>query len=97
MLGPPSNSPPRWLFRREDFDAALSFCSASPCYAELEDDMCGMELPDHAAARELAAKVMQGLLRNEDEDWRGWTMEVRLDGRWVWHLPFDAIARATPH
>ena len=73
------------------------FAVRHPAYAELEDDMCGMELPDHAAARELAAKVMQGLLRNEDEDWRGWTMEDRLDGRWVWHLPFDAIARATPH
>ena len=73
------------------------FAVRHPAYAELEDDACGMELPDHAAARELAAKVMQGLLRNEDEDWRGWTMEVRLDGRWVWHLPFDAIARATPH
>ena len=67
------------------------FAVRHPAYAELEDDMCGMELPDHAAARELAAKVMQGLLRNQDEDWRGWTMEVRLDGRWVWHLPFDAI------
>ena len=30
MLGPPSNSPPRWL-SAGDFDAALSFCSASPC------------------------------------------------------------------
>ena len=29
------------------------------------------------AAREFAAKVMRGLLRNQDEDWRGWTMEVR--------------------
>jgi hypothetical protein len=51
----------------------------------------------YIAAREFAAKVMRGLLRNQDEDWRGWTMEVRLDGRWVWHLPFDAIPRATSH
>jgi hypothetical protein len=71
------------------------FAVRHPAYAELEDDVS--ELPDHAAARELAAKVMQGLLRNEDVDWRGWTMEVRLDGRWVWHLPFDAIPRGTPH
>jgi hypothetical protein len=69
------------------------FAVRHPAYAELEDDVCGMELPDHTAARELAAKVMRGLLRNQDEDWRGWTMEVRLDGRWVWHLPSIPRAR----
>ena len=42
------------------------FAVRHPAYAELEDDMCGMELPDHAAAR-------VELLRNEAED-------VRLDG-----------------
>jgi hypothetical protein len=68
------------------------FAVRHPAYAELEDDVCGMELPDHAAARELAAKVMRGTIA---EPGRG--LEVRLDGRWVWHLPFDAIPRATSH
>ena len=53
------------------------FAVRHPAYAELEDDVCGMELPDHAAARELAAKVMRGLLRNRTGgggQWKsGWT------------------------
>ena len=55
------------------------FAVRHPAYAELEDDVCGRELPDDAAARELAAKVMRGLLRNQDGTGGG-GMEVRLDG-----------------
>ena len=33
-------------------------------YADLQDDAAGMELPDDAAAREFAAKVMRGLVRH---------------------------------
>ena len=45
-----------------------------------------MDLPDDAAAREFAAKVMRGLVWQRDDDWEGWTMEVRQGGRQVWHL-----------
>ena len=71
------------------------FAVRHPAYAELEDDMCGMELPDHAAARELAAKVMQGLLRNEDEDWRGWTRVIVQAARRTGSL-FYRTASMTP-
>jgi Domain of unknown function (DUF6894) len=60
-------------------------------YAALEDDEAGTELPNDAAAREFAAKVMRGLVDQGDDDWHGWTMEVREGGRRVWQLPFDAI------
>ena len=69
------------------------FAVRHPAYAELEDDVCCMELPDHAAARGARCKSDAGTIAER----RGWTMEVRLDGRWVWHLPFDAIPRATSH
>jgi hypothetical protein len=57
----------------------------------------GTELPDDAAAREFAAKVMRGLVQQQDDDWHGWTMEVRQGGRLVWQLPFDAIEPPTAH
>ena len=66
-------------------------------YADLQDDADGMELPDDAAAREFAAKVMRGLVRHQEEDWEGWTMEVWQGGRRVWQLPFDAIEPPTNH
>jgi hypothetical protein len=71
-------------------NAALSVRCSSLAYADLEDDGAGIELPDDAVAREFAAKVMRGLVQQED-DWHGWTMEVRQGGRRVWQLPFDAI------
>ena len=60
-------------------------------YAALEDGEAGTELPNDAAAREFAAKVMRGLLDQREDDWHGWTMEVREGRRRVWQLPFDAI------
>ena len=61
-------------------------------YADVEDNEAGTELPnDAAAAREFAAKVMRGLLDQREDDWHGWTMEVREGRRRVWQLPFDAI------
>jgi hypothetical protein len=56
-------------------------------YADMEDNEAGTELPDDAAAREFAAKVMRGLVQQQD-DWHGWTMEVREGARRVWQLPF---------
>ncbi len=66
-------------------------------YADLEDNEAGTELPNDAAAREFAAKVMRGLVQQREDDWHGWTMEVREGGRRVWRLPFDAIEPPTAH
>jgi hypothetical protein len=68
-----------------------------PAYADLEDDEAGTVLPNDAAAREFAAKVMSGLVQQQEDDWHGWTMEVRQGGRRVWQLPFDAIEPPTAH
>jgi hypothetical protein len=51
----------------------------------------GVQLPDDAAAREFALKVMRGLVQIEGENWEGWTMEVTQEGRRGWRLPFEAI------
>ena len=66
-------------------------------FAVLQDDAAGMELPDDAAAREFAAKVMSGLVWQQDDGWAGWTMEVWQGGRRVWHLPFDPIEPPNHH
>jgi hypothetical protein len=62
----------------------------------LEDNPAGVELPDDAAAREFALKVMRRLVEGGDDDWEGWTMEVTEGGRSVWRLPFDAIEPREP-
>jgi hypothetical protein len=62
----------------------------------LEDNPAGVELPDDAAAREFALKVMRRLVEGGDDDWEGWTMEVTEGGRSVWRLPFDAIEPGEP-
>jgi hypothetical protein len=62
----------------------------------LEDNPAGVELPDDAAAREIALKVMRRLVEGGDDDWEGWTMEVTEGGRSVWRLPFDAIEPGEP-
>ena len=62
-------------------------------FADLQDDAAAMELPDDAAAREFAAKVMSGLVWQKEDNWAGWTMEVWQGGRRVWHLPFDPKSR----
>jgi hypothetical protein len=62
----------------------------------LEDNPAGVELPDGAAARDFALKVMRGLVDSLDEDWAGWTMEVTEGGRPVWRLPFDAMEPKKP-
>jgi len=45
-------------------------------FAVLQDGAAGMELPDDAAAREFAAKVMSGLVWQQEDNWARWTMEV---------------------
>ena len=66
-------------------------------FADLQDDAAAMELPDDAAAREFAAKVMSGLVWQPEDNWAGWTMEVWQGGRLVWHLPFDPIEPPNHH
>jgi hypothetical protein len=40
------------------------------------EDLRGTELPDDAAAREYAIRVIRELQREEEDHWRGWTMDV---------------------
>jgi hypothetical protein len=41
-------------------------------------------------------KVMRGLVQHKEDDWHGWTIEVRQGVRRVWQLPFDAIEPLAP-
>ena len=68
------------------------FAVRHPALDDVEDDPAGMELPDDAAAREFAVKVMRRLAQRREDNWEGWTMEVVTEGgRRVWELPFNAI------
>jgi hypothetical protein len=40
-------------------------------FADLQDDAAGIELPDDTAAREFAARVMSGLVRQQEDNWAG--------------------------
>jgi hypothetical protein len=55
------------------------------------DDPDGTELPDDAAAREYAIRVIQELQHREGDNWRGWTMEVTQGQRVVWQIPLRAV------
>jgi hypothetical protein len=54
------------------------------------DDPDGPELPDDAAARDYAIRVIRELQHGEGHSWRGWTMEVTEGQRLVWQIPFEA-------
>ena len=83
--------PPRGL------NAALPLAVRHPAFDDVEDDPAGMELPDDAAAREFAVKVMRRLAQRKEDNWEGWTMEVVTEGgRRVWELPFNAIEPSAP-
>ena len=41
------------------------------------DDPDGTELPDDAAARDYAIRVIREVQHGEEHNWTGWTMEVR--------------------
>jgi hypothetical protein len=73
------------------------FAVRHPAFDDVEDDPAGMELPDDAAAREFAVKVMRRLAQRKEDNWDGWTMEVVTEGgRRVWELPFNAIEPSAP-
>jgi hypothetical protein len=44
------------------------------------DDPDGTELPDDAAARDYAIRVIREVQHGEEHNWTGWTMEVRQGG-----------------
>ena len=62
-------------------------------------DPDGTELPDDAAARDYAIRVIREVQHGEEHNWRGWTMEVRQGQRIVWQIPFAEapIALRTVH
>jgi hypothetical protein len=54
------------------------------------DDPEGTELPDDAAARDEALKIIREVTRNNEQVWTGWTIEVTEGDRRVWQIPFKA-------
>jgi hypothetical protein len=60
------------------------------------EDQEGTELPDDAAAREYAIRVIRELRRGEGDNWKGWVLEVTQGDRLVWQLPFEAIEPDVP-
>jgi hypothetical protein len=73
------------------------FVVSHSAYADLQGDVGDTELPDDDVAREFAAKVMGGLMQQQEDDWEGWTMEVWQGRRRVCQLPFHAIEPQTRH
>jgi len=49
----------------------------------------GTELSDDAAARQEAVKVIRDFKKNNENGWKGWTMEVIEGDRRVWQIPFS--------
>jgi hypothetical protein len=73
------------------------FAVRHPACLDLEDDPGGVELPDDAAARDFAVKLMRALAQHEDHEWDGWTMDVIAQGgRHVWQIPFGATEPGDP-
>ena len=61
------------------------------------DDPDGTDVPDDAAARDYAIRIIREVQHGEEHNWTGWTMEVWQGGRRVWHLPFDPIEPPNHH
>ena len=59
-----------------------------------QEDQEGTVLPDDAAAREYAIRVIGELRRGDN--WKGWLLEVTQGERLVWQLPFEAIEPDVP-
>jgi hypothetical protein len=55
------------------------------------DDPDGTELPDDAAARDYAIRIIREVQHGEEHNWTGWTMEVRQGQRIVWQIPFETV------
>ena len=49
----------------------------------------GSELCDDAAARQEAVLVIRDLKKNNEQGWKGCTIEVMEGDRRVWQIPFD--------
>ena len=52
------------------------------------DDPEGTVLRDDKAARNYAIQVTRDLKKNNENGWKGWTLEVTASGRRVWQIPF---------
>jgi hypothetical protein len=55
------------------------------------DDPDGTEVPDDAAARDYAIRIIREVQHGEEHNWTGWTMEVRQGQRIVWQIPFETV------
>ena len=55
------------------------------------DDPDGTELPDDAAARDYAIRIIREVQHGEEQNWTGWAMEVRQGQRIVWQIPFETV------
>ena len=53
------------------------------------DDDEGVRLPDDRTARDHAIGVVHELQKADEATWRGFTMEVKRDGRLIWEIPFE--------
>ena len=53
------------------------------------DDDEGVHLPDDRTARAHAVRVVHELQKADEATWRGFTMEVKRDGRVIWEIPFE--------
>jgi hypothetical protein len=53
-----------------------------------EDDE-GIHLPDDRTARAHAIGIIHELHTADETTWRGFTMEVKREGRLIWEIPFD--------
>jgi len=52
------------------------------------DDPDETELPDDAAARQEALRVVGDLKKNNESAWNGWSIDVTEGERRVWQIPF---------
>ena len=82
--------PPAPCFGPQEDDPMSRYHFAVKDAARYEDPD-GMELPDDAAVRDYAIRVIREVQHGEDHNWTGWTMEVRQGQRIVWQIPFETV------
>ena len=52
------------------------------------EDLDGAELANDEAARQEALLIIHDLTKNNEPNWKGWTIEVKEGDRQVWQIPF---------
>ena len=59
------------------------------CNSDHFEDDEGAHLPDDRTARAHAIRVVHELQKADEVTWRGFTMQVKRDGRVIWEIPFE--------